>query len=261
MVRSLVERLVRNSFFRRRLPREFGRAYLYVSADSGLQFLKPWTARQSMNRGLFDLARTWVREGDHVWDIGANVGVLTFCAAGIVGGAGSVLAVEPDVFLSYLLQKSRVANDRQFPNVSVLSAAVSDKVGFARLQIANRGRAANSLIAQDNRQVSNGIRYEQNVTTVTLDSLLEEFHPPTLVKIDVEGAERMVLLGGQRILESIRPKIYIEVGGNESESVTDIFHKHNYVLFDGDAGSSEPISSCVFNTLAIPKESVNSRSG
>jgi FkbM family methyltransferase len=254
MVRSLVEKLVRNSFFRRRLPGEFGRAHIYVSADSGLQFLKPWASRQSMNHGLFVLARNWITEGDHVWDIGANVGVLSFCAAGRVGNTGSVLAVEPDIFLCWLLQKSKIANQRMFPNVSVLSAAVSDKIGFAQLLVANRGRAANSLVAQDLRQVSNGIRYEQNVVTVTLDSLLEKFHAPTLVKIDVEGAESMVLQGASKLLKDIRPKFYIEVGREETQSVTDIFQSNGYVLFDGEAGGATPISKCVFNTLAIPKE-------
>jgi len=37
-----------------------------------------------------------LRPGDHVWDVGANIGYLALVAARIVGPAGRVVAIEPD---------------------------------------------------------------------------------------------------------------------------------------------------------------------
>lgn len=41
LIRSILERLVRNVTFRRRLPSECGGAAIVVSPDSALQFIKP----------------------------------------------------------------------------------------------------------------------------------------------------------------------------------------------------------------------------
>lgn len=254
MVRRFLELAFRNTTFRRKLPSEFGGATIYVTPDSALQFLKPSLASQSMSAPLLSLTRGVVQPADHVWDIGANVGVLTFAAANKVGAEGSVLAVEADYFLGWLLQRSVNANQKKFSNVRVLCAAISDRIGFSVLQIAERGRASNGIKIATQRSEAGGVRYNQDVVTITLDSMLEEFRQPTLVKIDVEGAEIYALRGATRLLTQVRPKIYIEVGGEQSDEATKILMDSGYELFDGESPTFAPVEKCVFNTLAIPRE-------
>lgn len=85
--------------------------------------------------------------------------------------------------------------------------------------------------------------------------MLNDFGKPDIVKIDVEGAEVLVLRGAQRLLAECRPLIYIEVCGEPAKEVFSILQQHGYRLYDGDADDAKEISHCSFNTLAVPRES------
>jgi hypothetical protein len=96
-VRSTLERITGQWRFKRRLPASFGRAPLWVSPSSGLRYLlKPMTA---IDPELLGLIQEFVRPGDCVWDVGANVGLFSVAAARIAGRQGRVVAVEPDAWL------------------------------------------------------------------------------------------------------------------------------------------------------------------
>lgn len=107
-----------------------------------------------------------------------------------------------------------------------------------------------------------GVRERAFVPTLTLDTLLDCCPAPTFIKIDVEGAELQVLMGGHRMLTEIRPMIYIEVDGSKTREVTSLFGENHYALFDGAVplAPGGRVSECVFNTLAIPEEQVSALS-
>lgn len=104
------------------------------------------------------------------------------------------------------------------------------------------------------RSQAGGIRYVQHVPTLTLDSMLDRFTPPDVVKIDVEGAEKLVLAGSDRLLSEVRPRFYIEVGGEQNADVANVFRMHDYRLYDGDSTDRVELNECAFNTLAVPGE-------
>ena len=253
MFRSIVERVSRRIVFRRRLPAAFGRRPFYVTPDSALAYLKPGFSGFS---DLITIASECVQEGDCVWDIGGNVGVFSFLAAHKVGTEGTVVCVEPDPILASLVQRSAQLSANMDRHMNVLCAAVSSRMEIAQFTVAERGRSSNSLQETGARSQTGGTRYTQFVPTTTLDSMLSVFPPPTFIKIDVEGAERLVLEGGRTLLEQCRPQLYIEVGGKQSAIVTAILRSFDYQLFDGSkpVSGQEPGWKCVFNTLAIPEE-------
>lgn len=198
-LRRWAELFTRNRVLKRRLPADFGRLPILVTPDSALQFLKPSLASQSMSAPLLQLARRYVRPGAVVWDIGANVGVFTFAAAVRAGAAGEVVAVEPDFMLAWLLQQTAIMHRRALPCVHIVSAAVAAELSMARLEIAERGRASNSIMGAIGRSQTGGVRYVQDTVTISLDSLLHSFRRPDVVKIDVEGAELLALQGGSAV--------------------------------------------------------------
>jgi FkbM family methyltransferase len=53
------------------------------------------------------------------------------------------------------------------------------------------------------------------VTQRRLDDLAEEFGPPTLIKIDAEGAEVDVIRGGESLLSRHTPLLLVEFTGSE----------------------------------------------
>jgi FkbM family methyltransferase len=253
MLRSLLEKLLRGKYLKRRLPARFGRIPLYVSPDSQLKYLKP--GEKAFDSELLSVISEYIREDSVVWDIGANVGVFAFAAAGIAR-KGAVLAVEADVWLAQLISKSLLLKENSALNIRVLPCAVSDRNGVAAFLIARRGRASNALEITGTRSQSGGIREKTTVPALTLDTILEYFDFPTFVKIDIEGAEAMALCGAGRLLSEVRPVVYIEVGAEANEAVTSILSKAGYVLFDGSVpvDKQAAIDRCVYNTLAIPRE-------
>src|SRR3954451_22164365 len=103
-LKTFVAHAGRNRAFPRRLPRQLGGARFLASTEGGLKFLRRDIT--SVDPTLTKFATQYVRPGHVVWDIGANVGLCTFAAAGIAGPTGRFLAVDPDAWLGLLLSKS-----------------------------------------------------------------------------------------------------------------------------------------------------------
>jgi len=203
---------------------------------------------------LLNAAATHAANAGSIWDIGANCGVFALAAAHVAGPDSEILAVEADPFLAALLVKSTRHSRNADRTIHVLCAAVSDREGIARFLIASRGRSCNSLEQSGHRQQGGSTRFVQHVPTTTLDALLDHFPQPAFVKVDVEGAEVLVLEGAAKILATVRPVFYIEVGHSQAADVTRVFRNHNYLIYDGDGDSTVPLEICSYNTLAVPEE-------
>jgi FkbM family methyltransferase len=248
MLRATLERVTHPFAVRRRLPRPFDAARIYASSEGGLRYLRPRMAR--VDPVLLRLAEEFIRPGDVVWDIGANLGLFTFAAAVAAGRGGYVLAVEPDIQLVALLHRAKAVNCGH-ASIEVVPAAVADGLGVARFHIAARNRSTNHLDGFGTSQAG-GIRTTQLVPTMTLDWLAEQFPPPDVVKIDVEEAEAMVLTGARNLLRA-HPKIICEVAARNSAIVTGILTDHEYSLYDGNLPASQraALSDAPHNTLAL----------
>lgn len=252
MLRTIIERLSRRVVLKRRLPPRFHNTPLLVTPGAALAYWK--LDIEKVDSVLFQIASEQVRRGDVVWDIGANVGLFSFAAVALAGPEGRVLAVEPDTDLARLLRRSCRLKENVKLNVDVLAAAVSDMPGIARLNIAERGRAANYLDGVWASTQTGGVREVQLVPTVTLDSLLDHFSAPRFVKIDVEGAEHLVLRGAKRLLAEVRPIILCEVTAQRSIEVARLLAGHGYTLYDArmPSGRRVPLEEPTWDTLAYP---------
>lgn len=252
-MRKILEHLARGRVLKRHLPSAFGRRPIYISPDSALSYLLAnWTANSNE---LLSAAAYYTNQNDNVWDVGANVGVFALAAGHVAGSQGQVIAIEADSFLASLLHRTTAHESNRDLDMHVVCAAAADEVCISRFLIAERGRSSNSLEKSGHRSQAGGIREVQHVPTITLDSLLDFFAPPQLIKIDVEGAEEFVLTGAKQILSKHRPRLYVEVGPDQQHEVSALLRKFDYVLFNGDSPYDGVISQCVFNTLAVPRDS------
>ena len=259
-LRRMAEYFSRRVVFRRRLPREVGGATIYVTPAASLSYwIRPMERIDPM---LLQFVRDHVRPGSTVWDVGANVGLFGFAAAGVAGPEGSVLALEADDWLAALVRRSAQLNAGTMAAVSVLGVAVSDRVGVAQFAIARRGRASNFLREAEGSSQAGGVRETRLAMTVTLDWLLERFKPPDVIKIDVEGAEHLVLAGAARLLQSVRPIILCEVAPRNRAPLARLFREAEYTLYPATPGASAPsIVQPVANTLAIPADAATGLGG
>ena len=91
--RRALARATRRRRWPRRLPASLGGARLLVSTEAGFKYLKP--RLDMLDPVLTGFAEVWIKPGDVVWDIGANVGLFTFCAAGLSGPTVTLSALKP----------------------------------------------------------------------------------------------------------------------------------------------------------------------
>src|SRR5580704_14759973 len=123
--RTFAEKMSRNRVLLRHLPRDLGSAPIHVSPDASLHHWKP-----RLRSDLFDLARQFVHPGDTIWDIGANVGLFAIAAAQKAGPSGSVVAIEPDLWLAALLQRTAAAQQSNAAPVHIMPVAISGTIGI-----------------------------------------------------------------------------------------------------------------------------------
>jgi len=145
-----------------------------------------------------------VKRGDVVLDLGANVGFYTLMAARLVGPGGLVIAMEPLPGNLRLLYAHLGLNG--VANVSVLPYAVAEKGGVMAFEE-----------AESNAMGRLGEGGALEVRTVRLDDLFAGAGAPvpTVVKMDIEGAEADALAGGERFFREARPKIFLATHGRE----------------------------------------------
>ncbi|MBN8938925.1 MAG: FkbM family methyltransferase [Rhizobiales bacterium] len=146
-------------------------------------------------------------------DVGAFIGWFSLTAAQIVGPAGLVVAFEPQVEAHELLRRS-VFHNRFEDRVTTFPLALSDRNSEAVLYrdglsdaggASNQGHAwINSANAEDN-----GFAV-RTVQTVKLDDLSLR-RKIDAIKIDAEGAEWLVLKGGERTVRASHPVVICEL--------------------------------------------------
>lgn len=254
-LRRLAERLSRGIVLRRRLPARFLRLPIYVTPEAGLRY---WLEMEKVDPTLYELVEELVKPGSVIWDVGANVGLFSFCAAAIAGKSGFTLAIEPDLWLAQLLTRSSrglVHRQSACSNIEVLCASVSDSNRISKLEIAERARASNHLFDTAGSPETGGSRHLQPSLLVTLDYLLDYFPSPSVLKIDVETHEANVLRGAHRLLTETRPVILCEVSHQNSDDVTAILHAARYELYGAETLPHPRTDRAWFQTLAIPKPS------
>lgn len=246
--RTLVERLARNQSFTRRFPPAFGQRPIVVSPDAALRWLKPNAS--AFEEGLLAAAMQWIKPGMVTWDIGANVGVFAV-AAGHLSRA-PVLAIEADPFLAGLLGKTSARN--RDLHIDILCVAIGDRDGVAQFRVAGRGRASSGIAGGELSTQHGESRQVLHVPMLTLDRLLDDFAAPQFIKVDVEGAELLLLAGASRLLREVRPIFLIEVSAKTWSQAAQVFETAGYQLFDGDAppGEERPASRATTNVLALP---------
>ena len=256
LVRSFLERCSRDRVFRRRLATGSGPRRLWVTPEASLKFWLP----NSLNadESLIEFANTFVRVGDKVWDIGANIGVFTFSAAAHAGNSGTVLSVEADPLLSTLLIKSSLLTPESDAKPLILTVAVSDAIATATFAVPRRSRASNFIVDTGGCSQTGGVRHSYPVVTTTLDWLLENSFPPDIVKMDIEGMELRALSAADNLLSRTRPVFFLEIWETIANDITRLLHAKNYVLFDGemDRGLQSPLNRASWCTLAIPNDKI-----
>lgn len=181
-------------------------------------------------------------EGEVFYDIGANYGFYSLLFS-FLSPQSSVYSLEPSPQIYSYLRKNTKSNE----HIAALDYAVSNdkgKIHFYNESTNRRGSSRSTTIAEE----SLGSAKKITISSTTIDSLSRNHEPPTIIKLDIEGAEANALEGARETLNKYKPKIVMEVwhgerGAKYSKQAVDILFSHGYTAHRiHEDGSYEPLS-------------------
>jgi FkbM family methyltransferase len=204
---------------------------------------------------LLDAIKTFVSPGQTVYDVGANIGYVSLALAKAVGQTGRVVAFEP-LPENLARLEANLALNAVGKRVKIVSAAVGERASQEQF-LEHQSGAMGKLRASTGRQAE----YERSLTVqvVALDDWTADnnYEPPKLIKVDVEGGEAAVFWGMSDLLEQSRPTILLELHGLEAaEAVQRILAAAAYGLHEMRQGYPEvsEITSWKNYVVALPKD-------
>lgn len=142
--------------------------------------------REIWTENVYEVHQGRFTKGGTVVDIGANIGAFSILAAHY--GAGRIIAVEPEPHNLEVLKRNIEINKLQ-KKIEVAEVAISDHHGTAVI-----GDDAGGATIKDEHTVG------ATVSVITLDELFESYGLSSVdvLKIDVEGSEKDIILGASR---------------------------------------------------------------
>lgn len=180
-----------------------------VKRSRGIKMPFDLVKNEIYDRQAAEVMRRVLRDNSNCIDIGCHQGqfLREFLK---YAPQGRHFAFEP---IPYLAAKLKDV----FPNVQVFPYALSDTAGETSFYIIPdfptlSGLKARDFVAQDK------VREEIQVHKERLDNLIPEDVKVDLIKIDVEGAEGLVILGALGTIQRNRPYVILEHGGQSSEA-------------------------------------------
>jgi FkbM family methyltransferase len=167
-------------------------------------------------------------------DVGAQIGYYSLKAAQVVGPAGHVIAIEPNPETLQILNGNVQASNPHI--VSVAPVACSDKEDMLEFFASAEANTGESSFSKANASQS-GVTHSYKVRARPLDDVVRESGVTRVdvIKIDVEGAEYLVLQGSRETLAKFKPAVLVEIidhqlkeMGSSAEQVRQFFREHGY---------------------------------
>jgi FkbM family methyltransferase len=197
--------------------RRFSKYPLRIRIEKGIQIelanstLALEGGTKLFTQGLYDgnnmrLVRRYFQLNNALfWDVGANLGLYSLVAS--KNNQARVVAFEPHPFTFRLLNRQIEINERK--NITAINLGLSAIDGDVRFSNVD-GSSTNSIVEEFDDASPTII-----VPVVQADHFIQD-EVPHMVKIDVEGFEREVLLGFKNRMKEVKLMI-VEVSRNEKE--------------------------------------------
>lgn len=173
--------------------------------------------KKSFEYSSLQIFASLLKKGNTILDVGANSGLYSIFYSKLVGEQGFVYAFEPDTSTYALLLENLKLNECK--NISTYNFALSNKESCVEM-ISYSPEDLNLKLQGDSfkymKEVSGKSEAAGNgMKAYKLDDLEEirQIEKIDFIKIDVEGAELLVLQGALNIIQKHRPVIIFELSG------------------------------------------------
>ena len=198
-----------------------------------------------------------IRPGFTCADVGAHHGYFSLLLAKAVGSEGRVVAFEASPANARVLRRNLALN-RLTGRVDVVEAVVADGSRTTYpLWPARSGGSTEWTLSEEFAARADAVpvvREPRVVSGTTLDEALRG-RPPNLLKIDVEGAEALVLAGAVGILREVRPLIVLEFHRELGWPAIERLQEAGYVFeeVDGTPVELREPSDVPYHVVALPR--------
>ena len=200
--------------------------------------------------------QTWLTEqlkwGHVFFDVGAHHGWVSIWALLLVGKEGAVYSFEPSPANLAILEWHKSVNN--FSHWIVVPRAIADEDAAERqfFLIDSGDSPMNSLTSgvpgmplMEGRDIG-----KISIQTLSLDTFCREVGVrPNVVKIDVEGAELLVLRGARKLLSEAHPILILAVhpywlpAQQSSAQIAELLKAHGYKIFNSKGNLVESLRS------------------
>ena len=192
----------------------------------------------------YDLLDQIIKKGDTVIDVGSNIGRYSLKCSKLVGSDGRVVAIEPNTRIQSIARL--IAQKNGCKNICYVEACVSDQSGLTlfkedwsaprsalfstatRSKIISSVKLTPSLLRESNveQKLKDSISFKgsraqesgvygdlcSKKLCITIDQL---GIAASLIKIDVEGYEILVIKGGLNLINLCKPLLIVEDNGGD----------------------------------------------
>ena len=205
----------------------------------------------------------YVNEESIVLDIGANIGTHTLWFA---QNSKLVIAFEPQRYVFQMLCANMALNSIQNADCKQLGVGSTREIIEVAFIDPETENNFGGLSLQDHSiekvREERGVHLDgEKIAICTIDDM--GLQKCDFIKIDVEGMEPQVLMGGRATILDLRPYIYIEVDREKNwDFINDLLFEYNYVSHESlpPLYSEEYEGENIFgdivshNALCIPAE-------
>jgi len=165
---------------------------------------------QIIQRGVFEpkstaLVNQFVKEGDIVIDVGANIGYYTIICSELVGFNGHVYAFEPTQHFGQVLNENLSLN--KISNVSVCDYGLSNEAANVTIDIGPSSATMHSPQGYDE------VVKKEQIRLITFNEFIKNSNLDRVdfIKIDVDGHEPYFFDGAWDVLDTFDVTILFEI--------------------------------------------------
>lgn len=165
-----------------------------------------------------------------------------------------LIAFEPNEDVVACLKRTKELN--KLRDMQIVPIAVSNRNGRAPFFLDPLSPATGSIVKAENGQFFSERHYgftprEIMIETACIDTLCQSSPPPDIMKIDVEGGEKLVFEGGKNFLKQEKPALFFECS-RDWRPIKDILSSIGYEFLNAE--NLLPVRNLKHNNIALHME-------
>jgi len=198
----------------------------------------PLLTPKTVSQEMVDFFKKFIKKGDLVIDIGANIGDTTVPMALAAGSSGITLGFDPNPYVFKILEINASLNKEKQHIVPLLNAiSVKDEDFY---YVSSEASFSNGAISSTKESKHGKFIYPNKIKGINLLQFLETNYRDRLndfsfIKIDTEGYDKEIIKSIHDLIEKYKPTIVAESFGDstpeEKIELYDVIAQHGYDIF------------------------------